>query len=112
MTCEQIRGAKETIERQMKARQIKNEQKKFWEKYRDKFENVNFKTKKPTMHQSFSFENRNIQHDDPILYVDVEYKKGKFGKLAIHRGESVKEIADKFTNIYHLNDNERRMLEK
>ena len=60
----------------------------------------------------FSFLERQKQHKNVLMYVDVNVGPGKTGRIAIHEGDKPKVLAKNFCKAYSLNSEMEAMLEE
>ncbi|KAL4506699.1 hypothetical protein ABPG72_000270 [Tetrahymena utriculariae] len=112
---ETVKGVKQNLQRMEQARQQRNHQEKYWENQRLKYQNYqnrspltkNAKQQEKLINLSPSpkkLRTENILREKPMLYVDINIKKGKTSKIAIYQGDIPEDVANNFAKIYKLNN--------
>lgn len=104
---ELVKGASESVIRMNKGREQKFEKDSFWDKKYESY--VNRSVNKTTMTIPFNFDRQersmmSMRNSRLVLgNVDVNFQKGKKGKIVIYEGDDPAVLSANFCKIYSLN---------
>jgi len=107
-----VKGFDETVKRIIEARKEKQKIQKIYEEPLLRFpKNRKYMEQRETNYtvpEPFNFKGK--EENEVLMFVDVEVGGGKSGRIGIHKGEDMEEVAKNFAKVYTLNKEKERKL--